>query len=377
MERIKFDVVTVGAGVIGLSIAKALAKNGLKVAVIDRDEKERHASYKAGGMLGAQNEFSNDTPLFQLAQISRTHFKPLRDELLEDTGIDIQYSGTGLIKMADSGEDSGILRKQFRFLNSHNEKVKRLSNDDVRNMSNDFIAPNDHFAMHIPGDGQVNANKYTRALTESAVNNGVTRISHTEVRSIHRTGQSYRLSTSRGDIAAAKVIITAGAWSHELLEPFGIRSFITGVKGEVMLLGHPDVQLEDTLFMTNGCYIIPKRKNRFLIGATSLFNDFSTGFTENGGQWLWAETLKRIPMLEDAEVLMKSSGIRPYTPDETPVMDEVRDGLFVVGGHYRNGILLSPITGELMSGWIMTNRRPRILEEFTIERMKTHAMHHQ
>lgn len=377
MERIKFDVVTIGAGVMGLSIAKELAMKGLRVGVIDRDEPGKHASYKAGGMLGAQNEFSHDTTLFRLAQASREHFRPLSDELLETTGIDIQYRETGLIKMADCSEDDESLRKQFNFLNIHNNEVKLLDKSEVLQRGNQFIRPNDHLTMHIPDDGQVNANKYTRALTASAVNNGVTRIGHTEVMSIHRTGQSYRLKTSRGDIQAAKVIVTAGAWSQALLEPFRLNSFVTGVKGEIMLLEQPDIQLEDTLFMTSGCYIIPKQKNRFLIGATSLFNDFSAGMTETGAQWLWMETLKHIPGMEDAKVLMKSSGVRPYTPNEIPVMDEVQNGLFVVSGHYRNGILLSPITGQLMSGWIMHGKRPSILDEFTIERMKKHAMHHQ
>lgn len=377
MEIIKYDVITIGAGVMGLSIADQLAKDGLKVAVIDRDEPGRHASWKAGGMLGAQNEFSNDSPLFHLAQASRKHFKPLSAELMETTGIDIEYRETGLIKMADSIEAADGLRRQYKFLNAHNKKVKLLDENEVLNLGNQFIIPGDQPAIYIPGDGQVNANKYTRALTAAAMINGVERIGDTEVISIDREGQSYRLKTSKGHVHTERVVVAAGAWSQALLEPFQLKSCVTGVKGEIMLLEHPEVRLENTLFMTNGCYIIPKQKKRFLIGATSRFDDYSAGMTKEGESWLWAETLRRLPRLKSANVLMKSSGIRPYTPDETPVMDEVADGLFVVSGHYRNGILLSPTTGRLMSKWITEDRRPQGLQEFTIERMNKDAMHHQ
>ncbi|CAM4344782.1 glycine oxidase ThiO [Lacicoccus alkaliphilus] len=377
MGVIKFDVITVGAGVMGLSIAAELAENGLKVAVIDRDEAERHASFKAGGMLGAQNEFYGDSPSFRLARASRAYFKPLSESLLETTGIDIEYRETGLIKIADSSEDAENIRRQHAFLNGHNEKVQLLDENAVLDLSNQFLRPNEHPAMLIPADGQVNANKYTRALTERALINGVTRIGHTEVLSIERLGESYTVKTSKGIMHAGKVVVTAGAWAQELIEPFGVQSSITGVKGEVMLLEHPGVRMDHTLFMTNGCYIIPKRNHRFLLGATSLFNDYSAGMTDAGEAWLWKEALRRLPRLKGANVLMKTSGIRPYTPDAAPVMDEVHDGLFLVGGHYRNGILLSPITGRLMSKWIIRGGRPEGLQEFTIERMKTDAMHHQ
>ena len=377
MGIIKFDVITVGAGVMGLSIAGELAGNGLKVAVIDRDEPERHASYKAGGMLGAQNEFYGDSPLFRLARASRAYFKPLSESLLETIGIDIEYRESGLIKIADSSEDAENLRRQYKFLHGHNENVKLLDEDAVLDLSNQFLRPNEHPAMHIPDDGQVNANKYTRALTHAAVQSGVTRIGHTEVLSIDRLGEGYTVKTSKGIMHAGRVVVTAGAWTQELLEPFRVHSSVTGVKGEIVLLEHPGVRMDHTLFMTNGCYIIPKQKNRFLVGATSRFNDYSAGMTEEGESWLWKEALRRIPRMKGAHVLMKTSGIRPYTPDERPVMDEVRDGLFVVSGHYRNGILLSPITGRLMAEWVTQGRRPGALQEFTIERMRKDAMHHQ
>ena len=376
MAQIKFDVVNIGGGVMGASIALELSKKGLNAAVIDRDEPGRHASYKAGGMLGAQNEFEQDCDLFRLAKASRNRFKPLQQYLYDTTGIDIQYRETGLIKMARTAEENGRITRQFNFLNGHDKGVRMLDSREILDLGNRLILPNDLSAMHIPNDGQVNANKYTHALTHVSKSNGVTHLRNTEVNAIKHTGHGYELNTSKGKVSAEKVIVTAGAWSDDLLKEFDIQSGITGVKGEVMLLENQKIHLDQTLFMTNGLYIIPKLDHRFLVGATSHFDDFSTGMTDEGEEWLWKEATRRIPKLAESKVLMKSSGIRPYTQDEKPVMDELSDGLFLVGGHYRNGILLSPIVGELMSEWVVRGEWPQILEDFSIERMMNHGMYY-
>lgn len=120
--------------------------------------------------------------------------------------------------------------------------------------------------------------------------------------------------------------------------------------------------------MTNGCYIVPKAKNRFLVGATSYMNDFSVGTSKEGESWLFNEAAQYVPALKSSNVIHKWSGIRPYTENEWPIMDEVDDGLFLVTGHYRNGILLSPIIGKLMSEWIINNHAPSILESFKAKR---------
>lgn len=375
MANIKFDVVTIGAGVMGCSIALEVSKQGLKTAMIDRDRPGQHASYKAGGMLGAQNEFHQDSPLFQLAQSSRKLFPDLQSNLYEMTGINIEYRETGLIKMAHSYEDNKSLVRQFNFLKLFNKEVEALSNDDILKFGGKTIMPNNHFSFYIPGDGQVNANKYTHALTNAAVENGVMRISDTEVLTIHQHEGSYELVTSRGSIFSSKVVLTAGAWTDHLLKTMDIDPCITPVKGEIMLVENPDVQLEHTLFMTNGCYIIPKYKKRFLIGATSKINDDSSMITEAGEKWLWEETTARIPGLGHSKVLMKSSGVRPYAQDGMPLMDKIKDGLFIVSGHYRNGILLSPIIGKLMTEWVVKGICPSEIKDFSIERMKGHAMH--
>src|SRR5699024_7486157 len=114
--KIMYDVLIVGSGVIGMSIARALSdKSNSSIAVVDRDVPGLHASYKAGGMLGAQNEFENYSPLYELAIHSRRYFKDLAEDLYDETDIDIEFVSHGLIKMASNINDIVHLNKQYTF----------------------------------------------------------------------------------------------------------------------------------------------------------------------------------------------------------------------------------------------------------------------
>ena len=363
-----YDVLIVGSGVIGMSIARALSyKSNSSIAVVDRDVPGLHASYKAGGMLGAQNEFENYSPLYELAIHSRRYFKDLAEDLYNETNIDIEFVSHGLIKMASNINDIAHLNKQYTFLSQHDEHVKALDKSSLQSLSNGYIDFHNQ-AIYIPDDGQINASKYTKALLESITNKGVDRFYKTEVTNITKKRDYYNIETSHDVLQAKKVVIAGGAWSHELIHDSTVASQITGVKGEVLLLENKQVDLKQTLFMTNGCYIVPKAKNRFLVGATSYMNDFSVGTSKEGESWLFNEATQYVPALKLSNVIHKWSGVRPYTENEWPIMDEVDDGLFLVTGHYRNGILLSPIIGKLMSEWIINDHTPSILERFKAKR---------
>ena len=121
-----------------------------------------------------------------------------------------------------------------------------------------------------------------------------------------------------------------------------------GVKGEVLLVEQPSLKLNHTVFMTNGCYIVPKEKHRYLIGATSEFNNYSVGNSDAGISWLLKHAQQCIPELSHSHILKQWSGVRPYTEYELPIMDQIDDGLFIITGHYRNGILLSLLSVKIL-----------------------------
>ncbi|MDU2138130.1 MAG: FAD-dependent oxidoreductase, partial [Staphylococcus warneri] len=232
------DVLIIGSGVIGMSIARQLNQSHLDIAIVDRDIPGMHASYKAGGMLGAQNEFTTDSELFQLAVASRSLFPELSDALYHETGIDIEFQQSGLIKMASSTKDVKWLTQQYAFLKSKDPSVELLSDDELFNLSNGHVEPTD-LAIYIPKDGQINANHYTKALLQSIIQCDVHRYYQTEVKHIHHNNGFYTVTTNNANIYAKKVIVAGGAWSTQLLKDYAIPRQVIGVKGEVLLVEQP------------------------------------------------------------------------------------------------------------------------------------------
>lgn len=371
-----YDVVIIGSGVMGMSVARALSEYDMRIAVIDRDIPGMHASYKAGGMLGAQNEFIKDSSLFHIARKSQLMFPDLSEQLLDEVAIDIEYLKSGLIKVNATASEAAQIREQYQFLKKYNDAIALLSEHRVSTLTNGNVDINGRDALHIPDDYQVNTNRYTKALLQSITHRKVQRYYKTEVTSIDSISQGYKVSTQESSIYGKKVLVAGGAWSSKLLSSKLEMHQVTGVKGEALLVEHPNLAMDNTLFITNGCYIIPKMKQRFMIGATSYFDDFSVGVSKSGQDWLVQQAIKYIPKLEESRLIHKWSGVRPYCKDEHPVMDEVDKGLFVITGHYRNGILLSPYIGALMSEWIVKGKRPDILSDFKIERSAIDAMYY-
>lgn len=373
-----YDVIIIGSGVMGMSVARKLSEAGLHIAVVDRDVPGMHASYKAGGMLGAQNEFLEDSALFQLATRSQKMFKTLSDQLKSEVGIDIQYIESGLIKLADEPNDNFAIEQQYQFLHQHNSEVELLNDARMHQLTGGNSYLGDRSAMYIPDDHQINANYYTKALFHSLKRRSIDRIFNTEVESIQSVdGGGYKVLTQDDVLTGQQVVVAGGAWSGQLLGSYIQEKCVTGVKGEVLLVEQPHLNLDTTLFTTSGCYIVPKQKDRYLIGATSYFDDYSVGVSEEGRNWLFERATKHVSGLKESKILKQWSGVRPYCTNEQPIMDEVAKDLFVITGHYRNGILLSPIIGELMSQWMLNHQRPQILESFQIERRQRNALHHQ
>ncbi|WP_261697895.1 NAD(P)/FAD-dependent oxidoreductase [Staphylococcus equorum] len=372
-----YDVIIIGSGVMGMSIARELSKSDIKIAVIDRDIPGKHASFKAGGMLGAQNEFTEDSNLFHIARQAQEMFEPLRDSLLDEVGLDIEYLDSGLIKIASSIDDNASVEKQYKFLQQYNRAVELLPAKSLKERTNGNVISDNLSAMYIPNDNQINANKYTKALLKSLEQRGIHRIYNTEVSDITPLNPGYRVVTDTDVLTAEKVVVAGGAWSGNLLNRYMTNSSVTGVKGEVLLVEHPNLPLETTLFTTNGCYVVPKMKNRYLIGATSYFDDYSVGVSQLGKKWLLQQATTHIPKLRDGKLINQWSGIRPYTSGEKPIMDEIDKHLFIISGHYRNGILLSPYVGKWMSNWIQYDRKPEQFADFIIERGKTNEVHYK
>ena len=343
-------IVIIGGGVMGLSIAHHLAHTPYNVSVIDRTTPRMNASYAAGGMLGAQNEFFEDSPLYHLAMKSRSCMPITTQRLQQETGIDIEFQSYGLIKLATEVHHIASLQSQYAFLKRADHRLHWYCKQDL-NRHFPHLNPETTAAFKIHDDGQINAHLYTKALTHAvASQKNTTLYLKTDVLNItHDVDGGYLLNTSKGLFHADILVIAAGAWSGELLQSLNVNLPTRPVKGDVKLVQALSPLLNATLFNVNGCYIVPKKTNRYLIGATSEIDNWSTTNNPVNLKWLDDKSQEMLPSLKQQRTIKTWTGIRPITSEEWPIMGKISDTLFVATSHYRNGILLSPIVGELMA----------------------------
>ncbi|WP_223639025.1 glycine oxidase ThiO [Planococcus sp. 4-30] len=365
-----FEAIVVGGGVIGGSIAYSLAKRGMEVLLLEKGRLAGQASGAAAGMLGAQAELEGEGPLFLLAKTSRAMFNGLADELKIASGIDIELVNKGMLKLALTDKEQQEHRRILEVHRQNNERAELLTGDEARRRE-PAISSEVMGAMYLERDGQVAAPQLALGFLKSAEAFGSVIKEDVEVQSFHSSkGIMTGVATSEGDFMSANIVVAGGAWSEVLLSKMGLPTITHPVKGECFSVRTETPLLSSTIF-TSGCYLVPKKDGRIIVGATVIPNTFNPQTTVKGISLLKENAKKLVPSIEEAEWEGAWAGIRPQTADGLPFMSEHPDysGLFIATGHYRNGILLSPITGEVMADLIEGKTPSLDLSSFRIERL--------
>lgn len=344
-----FDVAIIGGGINGSSIAYQLSKLGKKVVILEKGTLACEASSAAAGMLAAQAEIEHDGPFFQLALKSQAMFPSIANELLEYAGIDIEFVNKGMLKIAETEELASELKSQVLFQQNWDSSIQWLDATQVREME-PALSPTVAGAMFLPNDGHVQPAKLSLAFAKAAEHFGAEIRENTEVLSfIYENGVVKGVNTSAGAVYCEQVVAAAGAWAADLMKNTGINLTVYPVKGECFSVKPDKPIIHTTIFSDKRCYFVPKRNGEIYIGATVVENTFDKQVTAGGISTLVEQAVKLIPQLKDAPWERVWAGLRPQTGDGIPYIGEHPEikGLFVAAGHYRNGILLSPLTGKL------------------------------
>lgn len=355
-----YETIVVGAGVIGSSIAYHLAKRGRRALLLERGTIACKASSAAAGMLGAQSELKeDDNSLFQLAKASRAMFPALSKELKEYSGIDIGLQQKGIYKIAANDVEREELISYGEAQRNLGEEARWVEPGELQRIE-PAVSSQLNGALFLPNDGQVSAPDLSKAFALSAVELGAEIFEYTDVQGLIKEGKQVTgVKTNRGDFGADHVVVACGAWSEDLLGKQDSVMDMYPVKGECFSVKTRRRLIQGTLF-SKGCYIVPKAGGRLVIGATEKPGTFDETVTLGGLFPLIKEATQLIPELALAEWETAWTGLRPQTETSIPCLGPHQEysGLFIASGHYRNGILLSPITGKVMADLIEGNQVP-------------------
>ncbi|MBN6188149.1 glycine oxidase ThiO [Aneurinibacillus sp. BA2021] len=364
-----YDVVIIGGGIIGVSIAYQLSKRGRTVALLEKDTVGAHASGAAGGMLGAQVEFAEPGPLVDLSLKSRAMFRELADELKHTSGIDIGLNEAGMLRIAWTEEEAAALQQRGRWQQTLGLRADWLERATVKEIEPE-VSSDIAGALYLPDDTQVSAPDLTRAFAVAAARQGAEIMERCEVLHIEQVGGRVTgVVTADGTWAADQYVLAAGAWSGRIAHMLDLPLSVFPIKGEAFSVFSMRQPVQKTIY-ANGCYVVPKDGNRLLVGASSADCGFDSRLTINGLQKLMANALRLLPGLMHCPLEKTWASLRPQTADGMPYVGPSAShaNLFVATGHYRNGILLSPLTGMMMADMLSGAKPDASLAPFTVQR---------
>lgn len=350
------NVAIIGGGVIGCAIGLRLAQAKARVTILEKAIPGAEASSAAAGILGAQAEASGDGPFFRLCLESRARYAAFAEELESLSGLSVGYRPCGLIDVAFDEAEAKALAEAVRGSQALGLRAQLLDLAQARALE-PALTPDAVAAAHFPDDAQIDNRLLVRALSVAAARAGVT-FRTGLVRGVAREGDRAIGVDLDGEILRADaVVVAAGAWTGLVggigLDPACVRP----ARGQMLMLQTRAPVISRILFAKKR-YLVPRADGRVIVGSTMELIGYDKQVTAEGLSGLLRFALELCPSLRTASVLETWAGLRPFTEDHLPILGPgPLRSLFLASGHYRNGILLTPITADLMADCVL-GRKP-------------------
>ena len=353
------DILILGGGVIGLTTAWHLAGMGARVALVERGEVGRAASWAGAGIIPPALEASATSPMDRLRALSVRLFPELSTELFRETGLSNGYVVCGGIELPD--QDHPELELPTEEWHSPGVPVEHWGRETIRATA-PYLAPEIDRAIYLPTMAQVRNPWHDKALHEGCRRRGVIIHDHQTARLVVRGSR-----VAVEGIDADRVLVAAGAWSAELLAPLGIDIPIRPVRGQMLLYRTPDAWVRPVI-MQGKRYLVPRADGRILVGSTEEEAGFDATTTGEGLAGLVAFAHRLVPGLATVPLERSWAGLRPGSPEGVPFLGLIPsfDNLHVACGHFRAGIQLSAATGLVMAEHLLGRPTTIPLDPFTL-----------
>lgn len=363
---VKYDAIVLGAGIAGLSSALALAKRGKKVLLLGRKGLRGESSPAAAGILDPLLEMKPSSPLLKLSLEAHTRYPAFIRDLAAKTHRDVGYAKTGLLYGALSDSEGKILRERYQWQKKKGFPVRWMSADAARSWQ-PSLSSRLKAALFYPTIAKVHPAKLMASLSQFARKEGVRILKFSEEKDIRleiRDKKVTGVRVQRNFFHAPAVIHATGSWAgaDSFLK---LRLPVIPARGQILVLRGP-LAISTILHSLDGAYIVPWKKNRYLIGSTVEFVGFKPQVTAQGMR----DILRRVEALAPAVRRLKRvtswAGLRPFSEDKLPLIGPTPiRGLYLATGYYRSGILIGPYVGNLLAKGILSGKMPFVLTPFS------------
>ncbi len=339
------DCIVVGGGIVGLLTARELARSGLRVGLLERGELGREASWAGAGVLAALEPQALPAALRALMSWSQAAYIGLARDLEAETGIDPEWTRSGLLLVGREAEEQALAWK------ATGEPVDTLDADALMRLEPALSVPGP--AWRIPAVAQIRNPRLLRALRAALA--GVTLREHCEVRALrHAGGRILGVETTAERIDTPIVVVAAGPWSRSLLAPLPHPPVVFPVRGQMLLYRTAPGMLRH-IVQDGEAYLVPRRDGTLLVGSTVEQAGFDKSITGAARAALAAAACTLVPALAASPIVDHWAGLRPGSGSGLPIIaahPEIR-GLYLNTGHYRNGLVLAPGAARLLADLIL------------------------
>lgn len=369
------DVLVVGGGIVGCTVALAAARGGCVTTLLERGELAREATWAAGGMLAPLAEASGPGPFLDLGLASLARYPEFVRSVEAAVDRTVDFRRDGKLILARDGREERRLRRRLEWIGERDRGAEWLDPEGVRHRE-PLLTDDLRGALLLPDEARVDNRLLGRAVAKAAGTAGARIRTGCRVARILRHGDRITgVALAGGErVEAERVVVAAGAWSGRL-DGLPRTLPVRPVRGQMLAVAPRDGELS-TVVDSGRVYLVPRRDGRIVAGSTMEEAGFRSAPTAEGVAGLLERVVDAAPSLADGELVETWAGLRPATPDGLPILgpDPDLEGLYYATGHFRNGILLAPVTADCLGPLLTGRGRPPVdLDPFRVDRFGRRA----